>query len=384
MPNKIPYPKFQGETLHILGLNSGTSADGLDMALARFSEGKKPIVLDCRTFRYPEKLRARIIAAGEPEFRDGIEWLRLDCDLGELMGRLARKFLDETAKKGHRADLIGSHGQTVRHLPAARGGSLTLQIGDPAIIAAEASLPVVADFRRSDLAAGGEGAPLSPILHQALFSNPEKWQAVVNIGGISNATVLPPTKSRRAPFAGDCGPGNMPIDLAMRELLGKPYDRNGKTASKGNVSEKAVRNALRMAYFAKHPPKSTGRELFGRRFLERMMKDLSGYPPADIVATASEITVGAISDFMGRFAPKTSDVYLCGGGTANGYLVSRLKALMPQTSIGSTADLGYDPDYLEAVLWAYLAYRFVTNDPVSCRNFTGAVKPYIPGKLCLP
>jgi anhydro-N-acetylmuramic acid kinase len=368
--------------LYILGLNSGTSADGLDIALTRFTPGKLPEMLDCRTYAYPKLLRKRIIACGESNFRDGEAWLALDRDLGITMGKLVSRFIKNI--KSVRIDLIGSHGQTIRHLPRETGTPLTLQIGEATHIARITGVSVVSDFRRSDLAAGGEGAPLSPILHEALFRVKEKWRAIVNIGGIANITLLPPKESNQKTLAGDSGPGNMAIDLAMSRYYGKPYDTNGQNARKGSVNTSYVLKTLGSPYFQMRPPKSTGRELFGANFLQNAMNALPDSSPENIIATLSEITVASIAHFILSYTPSMDEIYLCGGGARNRYIVNRLHQIFKGIRIETTAALGYDPDYLEALLWAYLANCFVRGIPVNSGNFTGASKPYIPGKLCHP
>lgn len=370
--------------LSALGINSGTSADGLDLALVRFEEKKKPVVLSQTGFNYPRSISKRIIRAAENDFVDGVEWLRLDRDLGMITGRLAERFVRHARRDGLKIDIIGSHGQTIRHLPDDSPAPLTLQIGDPAIIARITGLPVVADFRRSDIAAGGEGAPLSPVLHEYLFRDRRKWRAIVNIGGIANITIVPPSKSNRLPLAGDCGPGNMLIDSTMRQLFGVQLDKDGKTASMGESVSAVVNEVLANPFFARRPPKSTGRELFGRSFLEHILRLLKGRSKYDIVTTVTEITAAAIIDFIRRFGHNVEEVYLCGGGSKNMYIVKRLRSLSKTRIIETTAALGYDPDYLEALLWAYLACLFVREKPIEMRHFTGARASYIPGKLCQP
>jgi anhydro-N-acetylmuramic acid kinase len=243
---------------------------------------------------------------------------------------------------------------------------------------------VISDFRRSATAAGGEGAPLSPILHEALFRHKRKWRAIVNIGGISNVTVLAPRDSKSKPFAADCGPGNMLIDRAMLLLYGKPYDRNGRVASKGIAHIDTVREALSDPFFSKKPPKSTGRELFGKPYLEKVMQSMGNVSPEDMVSTLTEITIRGIADFLARFAPRVEEIFICGGGAHNKTILDRLGLALPRARVATTADLSYDPDYLEALLWAYLARRFIKLESVAARNFTGAKYPYIPGRLCLP
>lgn len=371
-----------GASVNIIGLNSGTSGDGLDAALVQFAKDKPPKVLICETYKYSKSVKENIIACGEAGFIDGLRWLELDSELGNIMGSYAKRFLTKTRKAGQRVDLIGSHGHTVRHLPSTLENSLTLQVGDPSYIAQIAGLPVVADFRRSDIAAGGQGAPLSPVLHEYLFRHEKKWRAIINIGGIANITILPPTKSRRSSIAADCGPGNMAIDSAMMKLYGKPFDKGGRTARSGSPRVKLVSSVLRRNFFKLSPPKSTGREQFGRGFVDEIFDKMKKVPGQDVIATLTEITVRGIADFLNRFAGKVDEIYLCGGGAKNEYIVSRLRQLFPQQDVETTAALGCDPDFLEAMLWAYLAYCLVIKRHIDSSRFTGAVKPYIPGRLC--
>jgi anhydro-N-acetylmuramic acid kinase len=382
MPFRILESLGTRKYINILGVNSGTSADGLDLALVRLG-GMRPDVILTKTYRFRASLRDRIIAAGEPEFADGIEWLRLDAELGTEMGKLAAKFVKKATAAGHRINLVAMHGQTVRHLPETKIKT-TYQIGDPNRLAAVTKIPVVSDFRRADIAVGGEGAPLSSILHEVLFRDPRRWRAVVNIGGIANVTVLPPMDSRIPPFAGDCGPGNMIIDRTMMMYLGRRYDRSGKVAASGRAYMGVVENVMGQPFFSKKPPKSTGRELFGAPFLKRIVSKMGISTAQDIVATVTEITIGGIVKFITEFSPAVKEILICGGGVHNEYIHRRLTEMMPGKRVMTTEALGYDPDYLEAVLWAYLGFRFVKERPIIMKNYTGAGKAYIPGRLCLP
>jgi anhydro-N-acetylmuramic acid kinase len=383
-PIDNPFVLAKKKTINIIGLNSGTSADGLDIALIKFESNRKPEFVKRKTFEFPAELKRAIIAAGEPENVNGVDWLRLDSDLGRIMGEYAKSFIQSLRKGRLKADLIGSHGQTIRHLPKDFEHPLTLQVGDPSLIAAISGLPVIGDFRRSDLAAGGQGAPLSPVLHQLLFSNRRHWRAIVNIGGISNATILPPASSNSKLVAGDCGPGNMLVDLAMQKLYNQPYDMDGATALKGHPPMAVVSRILQNRYFELAPPKSTGREMFGQQFLDEVLSRMASVFSEDIIATVSEVTVAGIADFIKRFGKKTEEIYLCGGGAKNNYFMQRLGQAFPGKLISTTEKLGYDPDHLESLLWAYLALKFIKQEPIEARHFTGAEKPYIPGKLCLP
>jgi anhydro-N-acetylmuramic acid kinase len=370
--------------VNILGLNSGTSADGLDAALVEFKLGQPPRVMLYHTFEYPSKIKKKILALGEPDYNDGRGWLEFDMELGRLMGEMARRIINRAARSGLEVDFLASHGQTVRHLPEGRRFPLSLQIGDPWQIAGITGKPVVANFRRSDLAAGGQGAPLSPILHERLFRHRSLWRAVVNIGGIANVTVLPPLKSRRKPLAGDCGPGNMIIDDAVNRLFNKRYDRNGEIARSGRPDRILVNRIMRRKYFSLRPPKSTGREQFGRKFVSEIISAIGRASKQDIIATLTEITIRAIVGFLDRFAGEVDEVYLCGGGANNDYIVQGLRERLPGTIITTTTSHGYHHDYVEALLWAYLGYCFVTRTPVGSSSFTGSRKKTIPGMLCLP
>lgn len=370
--------------INIVGLNSGTSADGLDATLVRFSEKSLPRMMLCRTFEYPREISRKIIAFGEPDFNDGESWLEFDVELGRLMGKMARSFIRRAENDGDQVDILASHGQTVRHLPRGRRFPLTMQIGDPWQIAGMTGKPVVANFRKSDLAAGGQGAPLSPLLHELLFRHQSLRRAVVNIGGVANVTVLPPLKSRHKPLAADCGPGNMIIDTATRHLFDKRCDRDGKIARTGRPSRKVINRTMRRRFFALPPPKSTGREQFGKSFVSGIISAMGPAPKQDVIATLTEICVQAIVDFLGHFAGKPDQVLLCGGGANNSFIVQRLKECMTETAVVTTTSLGYDHDYLEALLWAYLGYCFVTRTPVGSSNFTGSRRKTIPGMLCFP
>jgi anhydro-N-acetylmuramic acid kinase len=373
-----------GRQVNIVGLNSGTSADGLDATLVRFSDGTLPRMLLSETFEYPREIRKKIIAFGEPDYNDGEGWLEFDVELGRLMGKMARRFIKRAARGGLAVDILASHGQTVRHLPGGRRFPLTLQIGDPWQIAGMTGKPVVANFRRSDLAAGGQGAPLSPVLHELLFRHRSLRRAVVNIGGVANVTILPPLKSRQRPLAADCGPGNMIIDSAVRRLFDRRYDRDGKIARTGRPSRKLINRTMRRKFFTLPPPKSTGREQFGKSFVSGIISAMGPVPKQDVIATLTEISVQAIVDFLGHFAGKPDQVLLCGGGANNSFIIQRLKECMTETAVVTTTSLGYDHDYLEALLWAYLGYCFVTRTPVGSSHFTGSRRKTIPGMLCFP
>jgi anhydro-N-acetylmuramic acid kinase len=367
--------------LLIIGLNTGTSADGLDAVLAEFKSGSRPVILNSLSLPFGNQFKNKMIRYSEPEFNDGIKWLELDAELGAVIGRFAKRFITSNRKSGLSPHLLAVHGQTVRHLPKK---SLTLQLGDPAVIAATAGIPVVANFRQSDIAAGGQGAPLSPLLHEHIFHARDKWRAIVNIGGIANITILPPRGSRNLPFAVDCGPGNMAIDAGMRALFRTAIDKDGLTAFSGRPLRGIIRGTLKRRFFRRSPPKSTGRELFGFAFFDEIRRKAGNCPPEDIIATVSEITVGAIVDFIRGYARQVDEIYLCGGGARNRYISNRLARELSGCHVGSASSLGYEPNHVEPLLWAFLGHRHVNRLPVNASRYTGAKKPYIPGALCMP
>jgi anhydro-N-acetylmuramic acid kinase len=348
--------------LRVIGLNSGTSCDGLDAALVEFNPGSFPRMVLSKTYGYPKRVRESLLFAGDPDIADGKRWMSIDSEFGKLMGSFTSDFISRLkAKKLY-----------------------PVQIGNASHLAVLTGLPVISDFRQSDIAAGGQGAPLSPVLHKALFRSDTGFRAVVNIGGIANITVLPPQKSKIQPLASDCGPGNMVIDGAMKIIYGRKFDKKGETALSGNVERKIVNQIARLGFFKIPPPKSTGREQFGNRFTKRLLSQLKGLPPEDIITTISEVTAKSIVDYLYKFAPDVEEIFLCGGGAKNKYIVSRLEEYLGNVRVSSTSDLGYDPDFIEALLWAYLGYCFVRGIRIDSHRFTGADRTYIPGKLCLP
>jgi len=374
-------PSGSSIPLNILGINTGTSADGLNLVLAEFDTGALPYILDSDYMPFKKSFRDKIITVAQPGFSDGLAWLEIDRKLGEIIGEIARRFVLKARRRRILVDLIASHGQTIRHLPER---NISLQIGNPSVIAAAAGLPVIAEFRKSDLAAGGQGAPLSPILHEYLFRDTIKFRAVVNIGGISNITVLPSSKSGQRPFAADCGPGNMVIDNVINRLFRKPFDRGGKTALSGRFSRKVVSSIMQGKFFKLPPPKSTGHELFGSEYVDKLLLKCRGLSKADIVATASEITVRSIVDFIARHAPKVEEIILCGGGVNNKYITSGIARNLKRCDLFIASDFGFASDHIEPLLWAYLAFRFVKRIPSDTSRYTGARKSHIPGSLWLP
>src|SRR5690606_29839633 len=245
---------------------------------------------------------------------------------------------------------IGSHGQTVRHEPA-RG--FTVQIGNPALLAELTGIEVVADFRRRDVAAGGQGAPLVPAFHEALFDSDGQPKAVLNVGGFSNLSLIDPEQPVRG-F--DCGPGNVLLDAWIARIRGETFDRDGAWAASGTLNEALLQLLLSDPYFAGRGPKSTGRELFNLPWLERHLANLPELPPADVQRTLLELTARSIVESLQQAQQDTAELLVCGGGAHNGALMHRLQELLPNCRVASTASRGVPPDWVEAMAFAWLAH----------------------------
>lgn len=359
-----------------LGLISGTSVDGIDAVIADFDGDARPGLAAARTFPYPDGLRRRIelVAAGRSITL--AELVRLDAEIGNSFGAAARDLLAETADGGS-VRAIGSHGQTVAHHPGGESGG-SLQLGDPNRIAAMTGLPVAADFRRADIAAGGEGAPLASLFHAAVFPGNS---AVLNLGGIANLTILGPDGGVRG-F--DTGPGNTLLDGWARHCGIGPCDEGGAFARTGVTDERLLASLLHDAYFTKPPPKSTGRERFNLGWLERRLEP-DRTRPADVQATLAELTAVSVADAVRLHAGGVERMYVCGGGVHNAELMQRLAERLAPLSVESSAVREIDPDYVEAMTFAWLAReRMHARSPKHLTAVTGAKSPAILGAIWLP
>jgi anhydro-N-acetylmuramic acid kinase len=359
------------------GLISGTSMDGVEAVLLEIN-GRALTVRHALHLDYPGELARRLKSAVARPGACGLdEYGALDAEVGEVFASAATALLEQASVPAAKVRVIGSHGQTLLHRP--RGAQrYTLQVGDPNRIAERTGIDVVADFRRRDLAAGGEAAPLVPAFHAAAFGVVGEDRAVVNIGGISNITTLQ-ADGRVGGF--DTGPGNCLMDLWAEEHLGTPCDRGGALAAQGKVHLALLDTLLAEPYLALPPPKSTGRELFHRAWLTPA---LQRHPasPADVMATLSEYTAATIAgaiEAVPDFAP--AELLVCGGGAFNDELMRRLAARLPQLAVKSTAARGIPPDQVEAALFAWLAWRFLEGQPGNVTAVTGARGPRILGGL---
>lgn len=360
-----------------LGLISGTSVDGIDAALVSFEPGIE--LRAATTVAWPNDLREAILALAQ-----GNGAIPLD-DLGALDTRIARHFahaalslLEQAAVVPGAVRAIGSHGQTVRHRPDG-DAPFTLQLGNPALISEITGIDCVADFRSADLAAGGQGAPLLPALHAALFAQPRHTRVVLNLGGIANITVLH-ADGRVTGF--DTGPANALMDVWAEQQLGTRCDMDGAFAARGRTDPDLLATMLDDPYFRLAPPKSTGREVFHANWLASR---LTNYPlsPEDVQATLAALTVRSVADAIEQYAGDTREVLVCGGGVHNPTVMAQLKAALAPRSIASTASAGVDPDHIEAMAFAWLAQQRLEGQPGNLPSVTGASGPRVLGTVAL-
>jgi anhydro-N-acetylmuramic acid kinase len=361
-----------------LGLISGTSADGIDAALVSF-EHDRPRLRAALSHPWPGELRQHILAIAQGEAALDLDAFgRLDVAIGHCFAAAAQRLLRQTGTANSAVRAIGSHGQTLRHRPTG-AHPFTLQLGDPTVIAEQCGIDVAADFRRADVAAGGQGAPLLPAVHAMLLGRPGHTRVVLNLGGIANITVLGAEGDVRG-F--DTGPANGLLDAWCLRHRGEPYDHEGRFAASGRVDATLLDALLADAYFALPPPKSTGREQFHLTWLETHPR-VARLSPADVQATLLELSARSIATAIVTHAAPADDVLACGGGVHNRLLMRRLEELLAPRRVLSTAQFGVDPDHLEAMAFAWLARQRVLGLPGNLPAVTGARGPRVLGALHL-
>lgn len=361
-----------------LGLISGTSADGIDVALAGFDP--QPRLHAALTHPYPDALRQRILALAQGDGHIALDELgALDVEIAQNFADAANALLMRAGVPASAVTALGSHGQTVRHRPHS-ATPYTLQLGDANVIAELTGIVTVADFRRRDLAAGGQGAPLAPAFHAAMLGRGEATRVVLNLGGIGNITIIP--AHAQAPVRGfDTGPANCLLDAWAQRELGKPCDAGGAFAASGHVNRALLAQLLSDAYFAAAPPKSTGREVFHLDWLQRHLSTFT-VAPADVQATLVALSAHSIADAVRAHAPDARDVLVCGGGVHNPVLMAALGAALAPTPVASIANLGIDPDFVEAMLFAWLAReRLAGRAAENVHTVTGARGPRVLGGI---
>ncbi len=357
------------------GLMSGTSMDAIDAVVADFEDGKMQLVAT-HSAPLPEALRARLQHAVEHGALTLEELGALDVTLGRHFANALQALIERHGIEPEAIAAVGSHGQTLHHAPQGDPPS-TLQIGDPHTIAQRCGITTVADFRRRDLAAGGEGAPLVPAFHEALFRHPEQERLILNIGGIANLTRLPPS-GEGAVSGFDTGPGNTLLDLWCHLHRARPYDEGGRWARQGRLHQGLLERMLADPFFLRPPPKSTGREHFNLRWLQN---HLENEMPADVQRTLLELTVESIARAIEGHAPKAGALYLCGGGAFNTFLVERLNQRLERIEVDTTEALGLPPRWVEACAFAWLAKRTMEGKPGNLPEVTGAKEAVILGAI---
>jgi len=366
---------------YYIGLMSGTSVDGIDAALVAF-DGAKDLRL-IGTHRHPvadthrNEIQALMQVSENEIDREGV----LDMQLGQVFADAALAVLKATGKPPSEIRAIGSHGQTIRHRPHWKQ-PFTRQIGNPSVIAERTGITTVAGFRERDIACGGEGAPLVPAFHNSVFRQQGVNRTIVNIGGIANLTYLPGDIDA-AVIGFDTGPGNTLLDQWVTQHQGCTHDQDGHWAASGSILPDLLGRLLDDDYFSQAPPKSTGREHFHSGWLKH---HLSGNEkPEDVQATLSELTARSIAEAIHNLQPDTTDeVYVCGGGAHNSDLVRRLQGRLGSTPVATTHALGLDPDWIEAIAFAWLAHQTLSGRPGNLPSVTGAQRAVVLGGIFLP
>ncbi len=381
-------------TRRIIALMSGTSCDGIDAALTDIAGRGLTMrvnVIGHRHHPYPARLRARLLAAMAPADVTTQELCALNAAVGEEFAAAAVKLIRSMSGRAADVDLIGSHGQTICHLPPIGGGrGSTLQIGDAAVIAARTGISVVSDFRQADVALGGQGAPLVPWTDHVLLRDRRQSRVVQNIGGIANLTYLPAGGAPDDVIAFDTGPGNMVIDELVRRATGgrQSFDRHGRRAARGTIDARLLQRWLRHPFLRRRPPKSCGREQCGATFVDRTVRPEDVSTRADaLIATATALTAETIVDGYRRFLPKhrgrpaVDQVIVCGGGARNATMMAMLTDRLPDVEIVPIDRFGIADQAKEAVSFAMLAAACVDGVPGNLPRVTGASRPTILGRI---
>lgn len=363
-----------------VGLMSGTSIDGIDAALVSIDPAGTHL-LHCREHPIPGKIRDQTAAISHSG-ADEIERMgRLDRALGALFAEAALALLDDANTASNAVSAIGCHGQTIRHRPPSGGETrhpFTLQIGDPNTIAELTGITTVADFRRRDIAAGGEGAPLAPAFHASAFARPGCNRAIVNIGGIANASLL---RGEELLAGFDTGPGNTLLDHWIQRHQGTRYDRDGAWAASGEPIRTLLDDLMTHPYFTLSGPRSSGKEAFNLAWLDAELEQHPGVAACDVQATLAQLTALSISAALEREDFRPDGVYVCGGGAHNRHLMDRLSRALETVTVASTASLGIAPDWVEAATFAWLAQRTLAGLAGNAETVTGATGPRILGAI---
>ena len=377
----------------VLGIMSGTSADGIDVALVRVS-GEKARLENSAALAFPARVRDAILRLGEGRPTTTGEISQLNFLLGVIFADAALAACRKFRVRPSQIAVIGSHGQTVFHQGAAalfcgHKVASTLQIGEPSVIAQRTGITTVGDFRPADMAAGGQGAPLVPFVDYLLYRDVRVGRAALNIGGISNVTVIPRAANISDVFAFDIGPGNMVIDAQVRHFTRgrKMFDRHAELAARGKLLPGLLAELLHDAYFRKSPPKTAGREQYGEKYVRHILTHAEARraDAADVIRTATLLTALSIVDAMHRFVPAragVSELIVSGGGAHNPLLMAQMQAALPEIRLRTSDEFGVPGDAKEAFAFALLGWQTLQRRPSNVPRATGARKSVVLGKVC--
>lgn len=369
-------------TERYIGLMSGTSLDAIDAALFEFSSEGKLQLIESHSIPIPKDLRTDILTLCQTgsHHRDHVHQLgKTDTELGLLFAQACLELLEKTPYSADDIRAIGHHGQTIRHVPNANF-PFTIQIGDPNIISTLTNITTVADFRRRDLALGGQAAPLAPGFHQFAFHHPHENRVIVNIGGIANLSFLP-ANLNEAVIGFDSGPGNTLLDQWCQQHLDTLYDHNGSFAASGEVNHDLLNLLCDDPYFSKPAPKSTGREYFNVNWLMQHEALINSMKPADVQASLSELTAWHIANAIIQIKQPITEAFVCGGGAFNLDLIKRLQQRLLPITVQSTSELGIDPQWVETACFAWLARQSLHGLPGNLPSVTGAKRPTVLGAI---
>lgn len=385
----------------VIGLMSGTSVDGIDAAIVEITGHGLATAVDLlafETFRFPPGVPQRILALCRPDTGRVDDICEMNFYIGHLFAEAVKHILRKSGMRASDIDLIGSHGQTIHHLPKDTSADFndsrypsTLQVGEPAVIAHETGIPTIADFRVADMAAGGQGAPLVSYSDYLLFRNREKTVGLLNIGGIANLTVLPANGTFDAVSAADTGPGNMCIDAVVSEITegAEHYDKDGTRAAAGTAHQRLIGEWLKHPFFQLSPPKTTGREMFGHTYAMECLAACREYGLSDndCIATLTELTVQTIADYIAKFVTEQNlidTLYVSGGGVHNQTIMRRLSELLSGTSVEPVDNSGISADAKEAIAFAILANETLHGNAGNLPSATGASVRKVLGKFVYP
>ncbi|KGX84629.1 anhydro-N-acetylmuramic acid kinase AnmK [Pontibacillus litoralis] len=376
--------------MKVAGIMSGTSLDGIDVAIIEINESNltSPNCLYFATYPFEEEVKQRIHDAMSDTSTTPALYSSLHMELGFIFGRCVVKACKEANIPLDELELVGSHGQTVYHLPNPTPSQYlsTLQLGSPAPIAHLTRVPVISDFRSMDMVVGGEGAPLVPYVDHLLYKHEQLNRALQNIGGIGNVTIVSSDNDSEI-IAFDTGPGNMIIDRVCERLLAQSYDKNGEWAAKGKVDYQQVNEWLSDDYFLKNPPKSTGREKYGISFTDQWLSERRNSNPEDLIATATYFTAKSIEQSLRMHVlpkAKVDELIISGGGSYNHTLIKMIQQLLPEINVITQEDIGYSSEAKEAIAFAILAYQTFHKRPSNVPSVTRAEKAVILGSVTYP